>query len=355
METENQKAGMRAGGDDAAAGSERIDCPSCHALMVRGMRFCRLCGYRLGEGVAEYAETRRFTGTPPTAARQAPRGHASAPTAGPAAWPGGPSNLTAPVAPFVSLNTTSFLKASPARSCAKGGMSWVMWFVIAVAIMMATSGAIFKQFRQGRDGRGAAATDGAPSSFFGADNFEDVAGGGVMISAVEIPSPAERAKLIGGDVVKTFDGQPVGDEDAMRELLARTPAGKTVEVTYVRDGETKQTTLTTISQKEFEPVDFEARPEGEGFLGIDPGDLDRVPVPNTDIHGVRLGEVHRNRPGYLAGLREGDVVIEFNEHLIRTEKEFLLRIDEALPDSTVKAIVMRGSKRLEIPVKMGQE
>ncbi|HEY0005970.1 MAG TPA: hypothetical protein VGB17_14405, partial [Pyrinomonadaceae bacterium] len=35
-------------------------CPGCRAEMPREMRFCRLCGYRLGEGVAEYAETVRF-------------------------------------------------------------------------------------------------------------------------------------------------------------------------------------------------------------------------------------------------------------------------------------------------------
>ncbi|MDQ3687093.1 MAG: PDZ domain-containing protein [Acidobacteriota bacterium] len=352
MEFENQQFNMRTG-DDVAAGTDRIDCPSCRAVMVRGMRFCRLCGYRLGEGVAEYAETRRFAGAPP-ASRPTANADASTPTAGQTGWAGVQSPLMAPVAPLASLNTTSFQGATPARlSCAKSGMSWVFWLVIAIAIMAATGGAIFKPIS--RLGGGGNAASSAPRSFFGADNFEDVDGGGVMISAIETLSPAAQAGLIGGDIVKSFDGQPVTDEDGIRKLLGATPVGKTVEVVYVRDGETKQAILTTMSQRDYKNIDFGDRPEGEGFLGIDPGDLERVAVPNTNIHGVRLGDVYRNRPGYLAGLREDDIVIEFNEHLIRTEKEFLLRIDESLPDSTVKAVVMRGGERLDIPVKMGKD
>src|ERR687894_3027966 len=54
METETQRAGR-----DMTA-TEAQTCPSCGAALVDGMRFCRMCGYRLGEGMAEYVETIRF-------------------------------------------------------------------------------------------------------------------------------------------------------------------------------------------------------------------------------------------------------------------------------------------------------
>ena len=46
----------------------RIVCSECGSPMPQGMRFCRACGHRLGEGPAEYTETVRFpqaTGTGP--------------------------------------------------------------------------------------------------------------------------------------------------------------------------------------------------------------------------------------------------------------------------------------------------
>jgi S1-C subfamily serine protease len=84
-------------------------------------------------------------------------------------------------------------------------------------------------------------------------------------------------------------------------------------------------------------------------------DFKRVQVPGTNIYGVKLDDVYENRPAYTAGLLEGDIVIEFGGTPIRTVEELNWRIDRALPRSTVNVVVMRGSQRLEIPVKMGVE
>lgn len=351
MQPQNQHAEMGTGG----ASIEKQECPSCRSLFIRGMRFCRQCGYRLGEGVEEYVETRRFSGMPPAASSVAT---AATPASVRSAsveekWGAAPmARMNA--APLEPLRPFS-LREMRSSNCIKR-MNWTGWVVLGVAVtMVASGGFIFKPISQWRGDQGVSTS--APRSFFGTQSFEDAdVGDGALITSVTLPdSPAVQAGLIGGDVITSFDGQPVEDEDEMRELLAATPVGKTVEVIYLRDGETKQATLTTISSKEFKEIDFGDRPEGEGFLGLDPGDLERVAVPGTKIYGVQLGDVYRNRPGYLAGLREGDVVIEFNGTLIRTEKEFLSRINEALPDSTVKAVVMRGGERLEIPVKMGRD
>jgi predicted amidophosphoribosyltransferase len=53
---------------DFAADPNTTLCQNCHTPMPLGLRFCRKCGYRLGEGVAEYTETVRFA-DPPQASR----------------------------------------------------------------------------------------------------------------------------------------------------------------------------------------------------------------------------------------------------------------------------------------------
>src|SRR5687768_13456458 len=35
-------------------------CSNCHSTMPAELRFCRNCGFRLGDGLAEYQETIRF-------------------------------------------------------------------------------------------------------------------------------------------------------------------------------------------------------------------------------------------------------------------------------------------------------
>jgi serine protease Do len=177
-------------------------------------------------------------------------------------------------------------------------------------------------------------------SYVGVDGWE-TAENGVTFGSIDAPDgPADKAGLVGGDIITKFDGKEVRDEDQMDDLMKETPIGKTVEVEYVRDGETKTTRLTTVSIDEFRRLqkEFEKRPEGRGM----------------NIYGVRLDGVLSSRPADLAGIKKGDIIIEFDGIPIRTSDEFLMRVRRAVPYSTVKVVVIRNEEKLEIPVKMGK-
>jgi S1-C subfamily serine protease len=137
-------------------------------------------------------------------------------------------------------------------------------------------------------------------------------------------------------------------------LLAATPVGKIVDVIYVRDGETKTTKLVTVSKDEIERLEEAAGEAQQGYVGIG-DDYERVSVPGTNISGIKLNDIRRNNPAYIAGMRDGDIVIEFDNVPIRTYDELESRTRRALPDSTVKVVLMRGGERLEIPVKVGED
>jgi serine protease Do len=193
-------------------------------------------------------------------------------------------------------------------------------------------------------------------SYFGVDDF-DATEGGVTFGNVEPPGgPADIAGLVGGDIITNFDGTAVDDDDQMMDLLRDTPPHKTVEVVYVRDGETKRTQLTTITQSEFAELQraYEKRPEGVARLGFDSGNAHRVEVAGTKIQGVRLDDFNSSGPAALAGLEKGDIIIQFNDVPIRTVSEFISRIHRAIPYTTVKFTIMRGTEKLEIPVKLGK-
>ena len=139
-------------------------------------------------------------------------------------------------------------------------------------------------------------------------------------------------------------------------LLARTPIGKIVEITYLRDGELKKTSMATFSREGSSQLEdaFENRPEGWGQFGFDDGDSERVPVAGTKMHGVRLDGISPSGPAALAGIQDGDIVIEFDGTPIRTVRELVVRVRRALPYSTVKVKLLRGSEPMEIPVKIGK-
>jgi serine protease Do len=73
------------------------------------------------------------------------------------------------------------------------------------------------------------------------------------------------------------------------------------------------------------------------------------------MFGVQLNKIYSSLPADMAGVKEGDIVIQFNDIPIRTSEEFLMRIRRAVPYSTVTLKVMRAGEKLEIPVKMGKQ
>jgi serine protease Do len=127
-----------------------------------------------------------------------------------------------------------------------------------------------------------------------------------------------------------------------------------VDVVYIRDGETHTTKLTTISKGELDALTkaFVSRPQGRGLLGID--DQRAVDIPDTKIRGVVLGTVKPSLPADMAGLKSGDIVIEFGSTPIRTREELNHRIERAIPYETIDVVVMRDGERLKIPVRMGR-
>jgi membrane-associated protease RseP (regulator of RpoE activity) len=302
--------------------------------MPSELRFCRNCGYRLGEGVAEYTETVRFA-------------NGQQPVVG---MPPGQ-----PLATTYGLSSGIAGAVQPKKKKRMSGMSWIFLGLLVFFIAAAAFTALITPMR---DAAPAGITVIAPRSFVGVSGFETVPGG-VTFDSIQTPGgPADLAGLVGGDIVTKFDGQVVTEDDDMSDLLRSIPIGKTVDVEYIRDGETKTTKLTTISREEGDRLAaaFRRRPEGRGRFGYDDGDTKIVDIPGTKIRGVQLeeGAIDPSLPADMAGIKDGDIIIEFAGIPIRTPEELVSRVRRAIPYTTVDVVVMRGTEKIVIPVKMGK-
>ena len=287
-----------------------ITCSNCHSAMPSELRFCRNCGFRLGLGYGDQSHQ-------------------------------------------LAQSTSAPLPA-PKKRRRRSGMTWVFVGLLVFFIGAAAFTAIINPVRNNVK---TLVKNPVTKAYVGVNGF-DTTDNGVTFDSVDAPGgPADKAGLVGGDIITKFDGQEIRDEDQMEELMTRTPIGKTVDVEYIRDGEKKKTQLTTVPQEEFRRLvrEFERRPEGRGVFGYEDGDSERVQVPGTNIYGVKINTILRSRPADMAGVKEGDIVIEFDGVPIRTPDEFLMRVKRALPYSTVKLVVMRGEEKLEIPVKIGKQ
>ncbi len=104
----------------------------------------------------------------------------------------------------------------------------------------------------------------------------------VLISRVSPDSPAEKAGLAPGDLLLTADGSPIGSFASFAEMV-RSSGGRTLRITYARDGETRSVTI--------QPAMLEA----DNGLGIpEPRYLIGIEAAGTALPGVMGKDVERN-------------------------------------------------------------
>jgi len=169
------------------------------------------------------------------------------------------------------------------------GMTWIFLCLLIFFIAGGIFSAIIKPIRDNVRGQIA---QSVTRSYAGVDGFETT-DSGVTFGTVEAPgSPADKAGLVGGDIITTVDGQPVHSADDLGTIVRRTPIGNTLDIVYVRDGETKSTTLTTVSKGEFDRLAAVFRNRPKGRFGYDNDETERVQIPGTPIDCRRFGGIH---------------------------------------------------------------
>jgi S1-C subfamily serine protease len=68
--------------------------------------------------------------------------------------------------------------------------------------------------------------------------------GGAKITQVVKGGPAAKAGLQAGDVITSFDGQPITSADDITAAVSGAKSGESVQVTVKRDGSTKHVSVT---------------------------------------------------------------------------------------------------------------
>jgi len=101
-----------------------------------------------------------------------------------------------------------------------------------------------------------------------------------------------------------------------------------------------------------------ARPDFAKVEGSAPGSgremlrtyLGTIPDYTTEVKGVKLSGVHGGSPAEKAGLRGGDVIVEFAGQKIANIYDYTYALDAAKVGKPTRMVVERGGKRVPITV-----
>jgi S1-C subfamily serine protease len=103
-----------------------------------------------------------------------------------------------------------------------------------------------------------------------------------------------------------------------------------------------------------------ALPEPPDYVQISPkreqsGDRDTlraftgtIPDYASEVEGLRLSGVIAGGPADRAGMREGDVIVEFNGQTIANIYDYTYALDTVKIGIETKVVVVRGAERVEL-------
>ena len=165
--------------------------------------------------------------------------------------------------------------------------------------------------------------------------------GGAIVSSVAENSAAERAGVKRGDVIRSFNSQPIHDFNALRNRVADAVPGSNASVVVVRDGAEK-----TLSVKLDEAqVSREARQRGadsaddRAALGVAVSPISPDLAARAGLgkngHGVIVQNVDPDGRAADAGIEAGDIILEVNRQPVQSVDELRAAVRKAAEKPTL--------------------
>jgi serine protease Do len=177
---------------------------------------------------------------------------------------------------------------------------------------------------------------------------------GAIVSSVAAGSAAERAGVKRGDVIESFNGQPVHDTNTLRNRVAEAGPGSTAELVIVRDGSEKKLSV-KLDEANPEKLargrggreDDSAAPDDKAALGVSVAPLtpelrDRTQAPK-DVQGLVVQDVNPDGRAAAAGIQPGDIIQEVNRQPVKSVDDLRSALKTTTDKPTLLLVNRQGN------------
>ncbi len=171
---------------------------------------------------------------------------------------------------------------------------------------------------------------------------------GVLVGDVTAGAPAAAAGLQRGDMILDLNGQKVEDSNQLRMRVSLTAPGTTVHMRVLHDGVEKNVAVKLAEM----PANLgQAAEKGNESGGGATSSLEGVSVESSKGgRGVVVTDVDQGSPASVAGLREGDTILEVNRASVSSVADFD-RAMRNVSNAATLLLVKRGDNTFYIAVQ----
>ena len=174
-------------------------------------------------------------------------------------------------------------------------------------------------------------------------NLHDASG--AIVSAVVPNSPASRAGLRRGDVIRQLNGENIVDGSALQVAVSEETPGTNITLGILRNGNPQTLDLTVgeyhVNAQEASDSDEAASHGakiGVGVIDLSPDVRQQLQVPDQ-VQGIAVQSVRPGSPAEDAGLAPGDVILEVNRKAVTSAEQFVGAVHANPPGNDMLLLV----------------
>jgi len=179
---------------------------------------------------------------------------------------------------------------------------------------------------------------------------------GALVTDVVPGGPADKAGIHRGEVILQYQGKNVKDGQMLLEQVTRAPIGQQVELGLVENGKTRKVHATIREQPPM-PQSRRTRTTRmeHPLAGVEAADVDEAAIQEYGLNPLAKGAVvsflEEGCAAELAGIMEGDLIIELNKHPVQSVSEYSSWYQRLKKEKTVLVVLLRASRHLYVLVK----
>jgi serine protease Do len=183
---------------------------------------------------------------------------------------------------------------------------------------------------------------------------------GALVVKVLPDTPAQKARILQGDVIFEVNGKTVKSAKALSRMIANAAVGKPVRLSVWRQGSKKIISVRLGRMAAEEPATLSRRggQSSTDVLGLTLAKITKQTRQqyqlSEDVEGVVIVDVESGSPAAKKGLQVGDVIVTVNQQKVAMPDEVVEKVKQAVKANrrTVLLFIDRQGTQLFMAVKI---
>lgn len=203
------------------------------------------------------------------------------------------------------------------------------------------------------------------SAFLGVSSRKAEKGGATVLEVTK-GSPAEKAGIKKGDIIIKVNESKIESPESLFEIVHGFKPGDKIKILFTRDGKA-QSVYATLDKSEQMPKDFNYNYnykfkmppmpdmgdiQFDGNWGPRQPKLGIKAQDAEDGKGVNVLEVEDSSAAWKAGLKKGDIILQFDGSEVNSTNELVEQFQDARKKSSIKVKIQRGGATQDIDIKI---